>query len=157
MTIEIHAAVDPGRARSNNEDSVATDASRGVVVLADGMGGYNAGDVASVPCHLDFDSGARMLDWGAHSVDLCQWANQADETTPVDLAEMLDDAVDLAIRDQESAGIDVVSDGEMRRAGFFTAEFYRHLTGVTPLPSCRSRSFIRSTALAVSSPPEKSR
>ncbi|HEX7473592.1 MAG TPA: cobalamin-independent methionine synthase II family protein [Candidatus Limnocylindrales bacterium] len=56
---------------------------------------------------------------------------------PVDLAEMLDDAVDLAIRDQESAGIDVVSDGEMRRAGFFTAEFYRHLTGVRTLPPPR--------------------
>jgi 5-methyltetrahydropteroyltriglutamate--homocysteine methyltransferase len=50
---------------------------------------------------------------------------------------MLDDAVDLAIRDQEAAGIDVISDGEMRRAGFFTAEFYRHLTGVRPLPSER--------------------
>jgi hypothetical protein len=23
------------------------------------------------------------LDWGAHSVDLCQWANQADDTTPL--------------------------------------------------------------------------
>ena len=59
------------------------------------------------------------------------------EFGPVDLAEMLDDAVDLAIRDQESAGIDVVSDGEMRRAGFFTAEFYRHLTGVRTLPPPR--------------------
>jgi PPM family protein phosphatase len=47
MTYELHAAVDPGRARSNNEDSVATDASVGLVVLADGMGGYNAGEVAS--------------------------------------------------------------------------------------------------------------
>lgn len=56
---------------------------------------------------------------------------------PVDLAEMLDDAVDLALRDQETAGIDIVSDGEMRRAGFFTAEFYRHLTGVRPLPADR--------------------
>ena len=34
--------------------------------------------------HYDFDSGARLLDWGAHSVDLCQWANQADGTTPVE-------------------------------------------------------------------------
>ena len=42
---------------------------------------------------------------------------------------MLDDAVDVAIHDQEEAGIEVVSDGEMRRAGFFTAEFYRHLVG----------------------------
>jgi len=56
---------------------------------------------------------------------------------PADLSEMLDDAVDLAIHDQEEAGIDIVCDGEMRRAGFFTAEFYRHLTGVRPLPSDR--------------------
>ena len=61
-------------------------------------------------------------------------AAERGEFGPADLAEMLDDAVDLAIRDQEEAGIDVVSDGEMRRAGFFTAEFYRHLTGVRPLP-----------------------
>ena len=56
---------------------------------------------------------------------------------PADLAEMLDDAVDLAIHDQEAAGIDVITDGEMRRAGFFTAEFYRHLTGVRALASDR--------------------
>ena len=33
--------------------------------------------------HWDFDSGARLLDWGAHTVDLCQWANQADDTMPL--------------------------------------------------------------------------
>jgi predicted dehydrogenase len=33
--------------------------------------------------YSDFDSGARLLDWAAHTVDLCQWANQADHTTPV--------------------------------------------------------------------------
>lgn len=32
----------------------------------------------------DFDSGARLLDWGAHTVDLCQWANQADDTLPLE-------------------------------------------------------------------------
>lgn len=47
LTIELHAAVDPGRARSNNEDSVATDDGVALAVLADGMGGYNAGEVAS--------------------------------------------------------------------------------------------------------------
>jgi protein phosphatase len=47
ITIEIHSAVDPGRARSNNEDSVASDESVALAVLADGMGGYNAGEVAS--------------------------------------------------------------------------------------------------------------
>jgi 5-methyltetrahydropteroyltriglutamate--homocysteine methyltransferase len=60
-------------------------------------------------------------------------AAERGEFGPVDVAEMLDDAVDLALRDQEDAGIDVVTDGEMRRAGFFTAEFYRHLTGVRAL------------------------
>ena len=64
-------------------------------------------------------------------------AAERGELGPADLAEMLNDAVDLAIRDQEEAGIDVISDGEMRRAGFFTAEFYRHLTGVRALPSDR--------------------
>ena len=47
LTIELSAAVDPGRARSNNEDSVALDNDVALAVLADGMGGYNAGEVAS--------------------------------------------------------------------------------------------------------------
>ncbi len=64
-------------------------------------------------------------------------AAERGEFGPVDLAEMLDDAVDLALRDQEDAGIDLVSDGEMRRAGFFTAEFYKHVTGVRPLVADR--------------------
>ncbi|MBI1174520.1 MAG: Stp1/IreP family PP2C-type Ser/Thr phosphatase [Sideroxydans sp.] len=37
----------PGMVRSHNEDSVSYDAACGLVVLADGMGGYNAGEVAS--------------------------------------------------------------------------------------------------------------
>ncbi len=32
----------------------------------------------------DFDSGSRLLDWGAHTVDLCQWANKSDDTMPVE-------------------------------------------------------------------------
>lgn len=55
------------------------------------------------------------------------------EYGPVDIDEMLNDAVDMAIRDQNDAGIDLISDGEMRRAGFFTAAFYGHLSGLEPL------------------------
>lgn len=33
--------------------------------------------------YFDFESGARLLDWGAHTVDLCQWAVDADDTMPV--------------------------------------------------------------------------
>lgn len=47
MTIEFAFALDTGRARKNNEDSVSLDIDTGVAVLADGMGGYNAGEVAS--------------------------------------------------------------------------------------------------------------
>lgn len=34
--------------------------------------------------YWDFDSGARLLDWGAHTVDLCQQANDADDTLPIE-------------------------------------------------------------------------
>jgi len=47
MTLEYFSATDTGRARNNNEDSVAVDEASHLVVLADGMGGYNAGEVAS--------------------------------------------------------------------------------------------------------------
>ena len=38
---------DTGRVRDHNEDTFGTDANIGLVVLADGMGGYKAGEVAS--------------------------------------------------------------------------------------------------------------
>lgn len=34
--------------------------------------------------HYDFDSGGRLLDWGAHTLDICQWANQSDDTMPIE-------------------------------------------------------------------------
>lgn len=45
--LEIVSKSDTGRVRSHNEDSIAFDAEAGFAVLADGMGGYNAGEVAS--------------------------------------------------------------------------------------------------------------
>src|SRR5258706_12048015 len=47
QVLQIASATDPGMVRSHNEDSIASDAANGLVVLADGMGGYNAGEVAS--------------------------------------------------------------------------------------------------------------
>ena len=46
-SLEMARATHTGMVRSHNEDSIATDAEIGLVVLADGMGGYNAGEVAS--------------------------------------------------------------------------------------------------------------
>ena len=37
---------------------------------------------------------------------------------PIDTEETFNDAVDRAIQDQEKAGVDIISDGEMRRRGF---------------------------------------
>ena len=45
--LEFASALDIGRARSNNEDAIALDPQARLAVLADGMGGYNAGEVAS--------------------------------------------------------------------------------------------------------------
>ncbi len=45
--LQIVTVSDPGRVRGHNEDCVEARPEIGVVVLADGMGGYNAGEVAS--------------------------------------------------------------------------------------------------------------
>src|SRR5688572_20109557 len=45
--LEVATATHSGMVRSHNEDSIAADATLGLAVLADGMGGYNAGEVAS--------------------------------------------------------------------------------------------------------------
>ena len=47
MNFEYYCLTDTGMVRDNNEDSVALDTETHIAVLADGMGGYNAGEVAS--------------------------------------------------------------------------------------------------------------
>jgi len=46
-SLEIVTRTDAGRVRPHNEDAVFGDAGSGLAILADGMGGYNAGEVAS--------------------------------------------------------------------------------------------------------------
>ena len=45
--LEMVVRTDPGRLRPINEDAVFADPAAGLAILADGMGGYNAGEVAS--------------------------------------------------------------------------------------------------------------
>jgi predicted dehydrogenase len=33
--------------------------------------------------HYDFEGAANLPGWGTHTVDLCQWANQSDDTVPI--------------------------------------------------------------------------
>ena len=47
MNYSFLAQTDTGRTRENNEDAVAFDDATQLGVLADGMGGYNAGEIAS--------------------------------------------------------------------------------------------------------------
>lgn len=46
---------------------------------------YNSSYVAGKwRSQFDFESGARLLDWGTHTVDMCQWANSADGSAPLE-------------------------------------------------------------------------
>ena len=87
MTLEFFSATDTGRARSNNEDSVAVDDPTALVVLADGMGGYNAGEVASGMATSFIKS------------ELGRWLSEASESaTDTDVRRAMDICVDNANR-----------------------------------------------------------
>ncbi len=44
---------------------------------------YGAGTMGWLS-HFDFNAGGGWLNWASHTVDLCQWANQSDGTTPIE-------------------------------------------------------------------------
>ena len=53
---------------------------------------------------------------------------------PIDSRETLDDAVEIAILDQTRAGIDVITDGEVRRLDGYVDSYYAIIKGISPLP-----------------------
>lgn len=71
MDFEFFSLTDTGRSRTNNEDAVSLDDTVGVAVLADGMGGYNAGEVASqMACDFIRDElGRWMAEAAPHATD----------------------------------------------------------------------------------------
>ena len=71
--LEIANVSDTGRRRPHNEDSTLSDIDNGLVVLADGMGGYKAGEVASAiavtAAHGDVLSGLKNIKRGEMDPD----------------------------------------------------------------------------------------
>lgn len=59
-------------------------------------------------------------------------ANDRAELGPFDLHEMLDDAADTAIRDMERAGVDIITDGEVRRLDGYVDSYYAIMRGIEP-------------------------
>src|SRR5213080_959272 len=47
VALDVASLSHPGMVRTHNEDSLFVDGDSGLAVLADGMGGYSAGEVAS--------------------------------------------------------------------------------------------------------------
>jgi 5-methyltetrahydropteroyltriglutamate--homocysteine methyltransferase len=70
---------------------------------------------------------------GSHAIPSWLWtaieAIDAGRYGPTDVRETFDDAVNAAILDQERAGIDVITDGEMRR-WYFVQSFYERFEGL---------------------------
>lgn len=82
MNYKFCAQTDPGRARENNEDSVAFDDATRLAVLADGMGGYNAGEIASGMATAFIKS------------ELSRWLSQAGEQAQ---AEQVRRAIEICV------------------------------------------------------------
>ena len=113
MSLEFYFALDTGRARSNNEDSVAVDEAHGLAVLADGMGGYNAGEVAS---HM---ATSFII------AELGRWLEvAADKATDVELRRAMDICVDNANR-----AIYDAANADLQYAGMGTTLVVAHVRG----------------------------
>src|SRR5213080_2034274 len=52
-----------------------------------------------------------------------------------DLEEFLDHAVDLAVLDQERLGLDLLTDGELRRVGAFVFDYFGRIQGLRSVPA----------------------
>jgi 5-methyltetrahydropteroyltriglutamate--homocysteine methyltransferase len=78
---------------------------------------------------------------GSHGLPGWVWlareAMEAGRLGQSDVRELMEDATQAALLDQERAGVDVVSTGEMMRVRFIIG-FYDRITGIRALPAART-------------------
>jgi serine/threonine protein phosphatase PrpC len=115
--IRFHAATDVGRVREHNEDNFLVDKKMGLFVVADGMGGHAAGEVASAMAvrafHDEVKKDAELL------TDFVDDARGARRVTQKEVAAMLEAAVSTAstriyeeaARDQAKRGMGTTLSG----------------------------------------------
>jgi PPM family protein phosphatase len=99
MELDIYSLSDPGRVRELNEDAVVHDMIAGIAVLADGMGGYNAGEVASgMACTTLGEELPKKLSWKAShdSIELHQLLQDAVQTANMSIYRAANDNAQYA-------------------------------------------------------------
>ncbi len=80
--LEVAGLTDTGQVREHNEDAIHTDGELGLLVVADGMGGYKAGEIASA---IAVENIRRMMEEGLPRLE----RNHTDPDSGFTLASML--------------------------------------------------------------------
>jgi serine/threonine protein phosphatase PrpC/CRP-like cAMP-binding protein len=108
--IRFYAATDVGKVRDHNEDNFLVDKKLALFIVADGMGGHAAGEVASAiavrTVHEEIKREKELLD------DYISGATGASKVTPKDLVALLEHAVQRACsKIHEEARVDAAKRG----------------------------------------------